>query len=374
MFVTTCIWNINLTNTDKMMHACRLQALGGAAKLDKVDGFFEEVVPELTDKQYKEQFRLSRHTVGCILEALDEDDDAQIPLAKKLLLLLWYLGSVVSIRKVAMMFGLSLGAAWASMDQVVTMLVGLQERHVRFPPKAQLEDIMDRFADKGFPGAIGAVDGCHIRIPRPSENEHAYVNRKHYHSIVLMAVVDDQCRFMDICVGWPGSVHDSRVFKNSPLGMKLTSPQFREQTLPDDSHIIGDAAFQLSTYLLTPFRDNQIRARGEGEPTPEQKKYYNYKLSGARAVVEHAFGLLKGRFRRLDYLETKSIEKANRIVGSACVLHNMCGENDQWDDADDNPVGANVEHAGNAAPHVDGVAAVTKRFRIVRQLWQQREQ
>ena len=36
--------------------------------------------------------------------------------------------------------------------------------------------------------------------------------------------------------------------------------------------------------------------------------------------------MLKCRFRRLGYLETNNVEKANKIVGAVCVLHNMCSE------------------------------------------------
>ena len=65
----------------------------------------------------------------------EQDEVAEVPMAKKLLLFLWYLGSVVSFRKVAMLFGLSLGAAWSSMDHVVTLLAGLKESKIRFPAK-----------------------------------------------------------------------------------------------------------------------------------------------------------------------------------------------------------------------------------------------
>ena len=35
----------------------------------------------------------------------------------------------------------------------------------------------------GFPSVIGCIDGTHVRIQRPTSNEHEYVNRKNYHSI-----------------------------------------------------------------------------------------------------------------------------------------------------------------------------------------------
>ena len=40
-------------------------------------------------------------------------------------------------------------------------------------------------------------------------------NRKGYYSVVMQGVVDFQGIFMDVNVGWPGKVHDDRVFVNS---------------------------------------------------------------------------------------------------------------------------------------------------------------
>ncbi len=35
----------------------------------------------------------------------------------------------------------------------------------------------------GFPNVFACIDGTHIRLQAPSDNEAAYVNRKNYHSI-----------------------------------------------------------------------------------------------------------------------------------------------------------------------------------------------
>ncbi|XP_033724492.1 putative nuclease HARBI1 [Pecten maximus] len=42
----------------------------------------------------------------------------------------------------------------------------------------------------GFPSVIGAVDGTHIRIQAPHQDEPSYVNRKGYHSINVQGVCD----------------------------------------------------------------------------------------------------------------------------------------------------------------------------------------
>jgi hypothetical protein len=73
---------------------------------------------------------------------------------------------------------------------------------------------------------IGLIDGCHIPISTPKTDPENYVNRKGFHSVLLQAVCDDKLLFTDLYVGWPGSVHDARVFRRSPLAANLESGHF----------------------------------------------------------------------------------------------------------------------------------------------------
>ena len=100
-----------------------------------------------------------------------------------------------------------------------------------------------------MPGVIGAIDGTHIKIPGPSEHRDAYISRKGVPSMQLQVVCDKNMQFLDVYTGWPGSVHDSRVFNNSPLKTRL-------EALPPQFHLIGDSVYALNQYLLVPFRDN----------------------------------------------------------------------------------------------------------------------
>ncbi|KAL3881551.1 hypothetical protein ACJMK2_027977 [Sinanodonta woodiana] len=84
----------------------------------------------------------------------------------------------------------------------------------------------------------------------------------------------------------------------------------------NNNHIIADGAYPLRRWLLTPYRDN-------GDVTPDQR-YFNHLLSANRVVIERAFGLLNGRFRRLQNLETVLVETAVSIIMTCCVLHNVC--------------------------------------------------
>ena len=66
-----------------------------------------------------------------------------------------------------------------------------------------------------LPGVLGLVHGTHIRIQKPSENEADYVNRHFYHSINVQAICLPDGRFSDGLARFPGSVHDSRIWKLS---------------------------------------------------------------------------------------------------------------------------------------------------------------
>ena len=68
----------------------------------------------------------------------------------------------------------------------------------------------------------GAIDGSHIPVSAPIGNHTDYYNRKDWYSIVIQAVVDHNYIFHDIYIGWPGSVHDARVFVHSSLYKKVT--------------------------------------------------------------------------------------------------------------------------------------------------------
>lgn len=114
-------------------------------------------------------------------------------------------------------------------------------------------------------------------------------------------------------VGYPGSVHDQRVFRQSETALYLNN----KEKFPFDSHIIGDAVYELHEHLLVPFKDN-------GHLTVAQKQY-NFRLSSARVVVERCFALLKGRMRSLMHcLPMKRVDLMSEYIVACCVIHNIC--------------------------------------------------
>lgn len=147
-------------------------------------------------------------------------------------------------------------------------------------------------------------------------------------------------KFRDVFIGFPGSVHDARVFRNSPLYQTLSEKC-------GEKFIIGDSAYPCLRNLLTPYKDN-----GNLSPT---ERNFNIKLSHCRISIEHSFGLLKQKFRQLYHLKLRDISLICHFIRACCVLHNLClgfeeTHQEYNEDINDQELQENVED-NNVAGH-----------------------
>ena len=72
-----------------------------------------------------------------------------------------------------------------------------------------------------IPHALGALDGKHIPIRCPQRGCSLYHNYKGFHSIVLLALVDGDYKFLWVDLGAAGSSSDAQIFKHSDLRHKI---------------------------------------------------------------------------------------------------------------------------------------------------------
>ncbi|XP_066596944.1 uncharacterized protein [Prorops nasuta] len=235
---------------------------------------------------------------------------------KHIFVYLWFVGHYCcSFRDVSDRFNISISSLHKIIIRVTDFLLSISPRLIHFPNQEEKQIIKEYFLNKkGFPNVIGAIDGSHIRIDRPADDPNAYMNRKQYFSLHIQGVVNHDTKFLDVFVGFPGSVHDSRVLKESTLFGSL------EEICGDNDIILGDSAYPCLKNLIVPYKDN-------GHLTARQREF-NKKLSSCRVVIENAFGRLKQRFRQLDHLKLKCIIQMVKIIHVCCVLHNIANCND----------------------------------------------
>ena len=97
---------------------------------------------------------------------------------------------------------------------------------------------------------------------------------------------------------------------------------------------VGELGLPKPWMALTPFKDNQRLT--------QNMIRYNYVHSSIRATIERAFGLLKGRFRRLKYLDQENVETMTNTIAAACCLHNICIIQEDLDEYFERDVGVPV--------------------------------
>lgn len=294
----------------------------------RVVGYFEVVVPSYRLDDFRSHFRMSRDSVSFIEgllgvcpeiphQAHGHGGKAPVELRKQILITVWILANPECLRSVSDRFNISRSTCYEVYQRICTAIVdNLVHRFIHLPEGDNARNTIQKFEEqRGFPGVLGAIDGSHIPIEAPIKDPEQYINRKGFHSLQLQVVCDMEMMFIDVFCGFPGSVHDARVFRNSPLF--IDAERNRDQLFPGNSHLIGDAAYPLKPWILTPYRDT-------GRLTRQQLRY-NFLHSSTRMVVERSLALLKGRFRKLKTSMLKQrIQDVPVIVVAACVLHNIC--------------------------------------------------
>ena len=183
--------------------------------------------------------------------------------------------------------------------------------------------IAEAFEDRwNFPNCLGAIDGKHITLRCPIKSGSYYFNYKGSFSIVLLALVDADYKFIFIDVGCNGRISDGGVFRNSPLSKALSSSRNPLGILESRDIepgrkipyvIVADDAFPLKEYIMKPYGLRNLTVH---------QRVFNYHLSRARRIVENAFGILASRFRIFLSPILLKPENAEKIVLASCALHN----------------------------------------------------
>ena len=81
---------------------------------------------------------------------------------------------------------------------------------------------MEKFKTKwNVPHAVGALDRKHIAMKKPKKSGSDYYNYKGFFSLVLMALVNTEYRFLWIDSGSSVSCSDALIFNRSDLREKI---------------------------------------------------------------------------------------------------------------------------------------------------------
>lgn len=161
------------------------------------------------------------------------------------------------------------------------------------------------------------------RIVSPEHTGILYFNYKGYFSVVLLAMVDANYKFLVVDIGSYGKEGDAGIFNKSNMGRLVKNGSIfpPPKLLPNSDvlmpHVIlGDEAFRLDEHTMKPYCKRQAL-------DDWKKRKFNYQLSRARRVSEDTFGIICSTFRVFFTPINVKPETVDVITLVCCCLHNF---------------------------------------------------
>ncbi|XP_077186774.1 uncharacterized protein LOC143834080 [Paroedura picta] len=288
--------------------------------------WWERVVLETWGpSQWLQSFRMTKDTFLELCEKLRPELQRQtttmrapLSVEKRVGIALWKLATTECYRSVANHFGVG-----RSTVGEVFIEVCLAIEKLLFKEVVALEDpkeVMEGFAEMGFPNCVGVVDKTHIPIIC-TVRKGTGVSQKGFFPMSMQGTVDHRGRFIDIELSWCGKEKDASFFRNLTLCEAMDqrafvpgNPTMTLGGVEIPPLILGDTSYPLKKWLMSPFT---------GHLGPPEERF-NSRLSDCRKVAEHAFRRLKGRWRCLATRLEVAEENIIPVVVGSVVLHNIC--------------------------------------------------
>jgi len=286
--------------------------------------------PTITyDDEFKLLFRMTRsnfeellllirnHTVFSV----GATGRPQKPIVLQLMIFLYYLGMSGDGAKfeiVGQKFHVSKGTVRSSFNRVLMAVLSLKDDFIKWPTAEERELIgTTHLGLCGFPRCVGAIDGTYICLAqRPTWCGHDFFTRKSTYAVQALIICDHDARINYVYSGWPGCVHDNRVWRNCDV---YKNP---EQYFSPGEYLLSDSALNPSMYIVPAFKALPK------VPLSENQQFFNRQLAKGRIRIEHVNGLLKSRFPILKCMNVKiereiDVLKVLRILMACCILHNF---------------------------------------------------
>ena len=116
------------------------------------------------------------------------------------------------------------------------------------------------------PQAVGAKDGKHINMKKPTKSGSELYNYQGFFSLVLLALVDAEYRFLWINMGSSGSSSEAQIFNRRDLREKIEEASLGLQPYEpldeggQDLHyfLLGDNVFALMPWMGKPYSRRQL--------------------------------------------------------------------------------------------------------------------
>jgi len=288
--------------------------------------------PWLTEDEFKKKYRMNREALDFITDKIKDDKvfknkrgPKQMNPKHQLMVLLDYLGTEgcgANLPKQRAYFKIGHGSVKNCRKRArKAILRCLGEKYYNWPDENERRKIAKWFKKEfNLPNCVGVMDGTLFPLEFEPETEDAgdYHGRKFQWSLTCLVVSDQKRRIRWYVSGYPGSAHDNRMLRRSPLKLK------KEEWFALYEYIIGDTAFDPGENVVPAYKASP----GQSEPDDPDERLFNRVMSTPRVSSEHVNGMWKGRFPWLRMIPNKIKNKKTlkcvlEYIHCTVLLHNL---------------------------------------------------
>ncbi|KAK7261444.1 hypothetical protein RIF29_27756 [Crotalaria pallida] len=195
-------------------------------------------------------------------------------------------------------------------------------KHIKWPStETDMKAIKSRFEKlNGLPNCCGVIHATHFNLCTASSSTEPSLDQ----SMVMQAIVDPAMKFMDVCAGWPGSMHESLIFEHSKfkelcdMGDRLRGKKLRlSKGVEIREYILGSSGYPMLPYLIVPYEGND-------ELLTDAEAKFNKVHFATRAVAMRALWKLKETWKIINgIVQEPDRHRLPSIILVCCILHNI---------------------------------------------------
>lgn len=290
-----------------------------------------------------------------------------------------HLGTRKPFRQFRVVTGLSYSVHKNFTKKFIECISSNKEEWISFPDTVEgIKQIMDDYERQLLPVRVGSIDVVHCKWSAcPAGDKVRAKGKEKFPTVAFEVVTNNNREILGVASPQFGTRNDQHIVRLDPTVNKLRKGWYKDLVwryydadgnVHQDRgvYLICDGGYLRWVTLVCPFTEGAHGSR---------KRYFSDNLESVRKDVECTFGILKARWRILEYgLHYRDINRCGDVFMTCCCLHNMMLEF-----AD---VTSKIDRVGRGAPlhgdaiYLEGPAnAQRRRTRdIVNNAWLRRKE
>jgi len=207
-------------------------------------------------------------------------------------------------------------------------MYSIKDEYIFYPRTPnELHDVMEKYRGVHLPGCGGSIDVVHLKWSTcPAGDRNRCIGKEGYPTLAFEVITGYDREIFGVSSIQFGTRNDQHIVKIDANVNKIKNDwyktveweyydQFGNRHKAVGVYLICDGGYLRWPILICPYK-------GEGVAT--MKGYFSANLESVRKDVECVFGILKKRWKILEYgIRFRDIKVVEKVFVVCCMLHNM---------------------------------------------------